>query len=107
MVASAGFTLLLFTYLLWQAVTTGGAADPMATVIGTEPLPSGDVKVNVALRNAQDVGLVMATVEVDCDTPPSELTFEHVPADDRRTGHVICPPGTENPTASVSTWIEA
>jgi len=64
-------------------------------------------KVTVIFRNAQGVGLTTATAEVDCDTPPPELTFEHVPVDDRRTGYVICPPGTENPTVTVSTWIEA
>jgi hypothetical protein len=41
-------------------------------------------KVTVIFRNAQGVGLTTATAEVDCDTPPPELTFEHVPADDRR-----------------------
>lgn len=107
MVVSSVFTVALFAFVLWQASTTPVMAEPTATIIGTETLPGGDLKVTVDFRNEQDVGLVMATVEVDCDTPPPELTFEHVPADDRRTGYVICPPGTENPTATVSTWTEA
>lgn len=105
--ASVIFTVVLFSFVLWQAATTPTTAEPTATVTGTETLPSGDVKVSVSFRNAQDIGLVIATVEVDCDTPPPELTFEHVPADDRRAGYVICPPGTTNPTATVSTWTEA
>lgn len=107
MAASVVFTVLLFAFVLWQASTTAAVAEPAATVTETEPLPGGDVKVTVSFRNAQDIGLVAATVEVDCDAPPPEITFEHVPAGDRRTGHVVCPSGTENPTASVSTWIEA
>lgn len=107
MAASVVFTVLLFAFVLWQASTTAAVAEPAATVTETEPLPGGDVKVTVSFRNAQDIGLVAATVEVDCDAPPPEITFEHVPAGDRRTGQVVCPSGTENPTASVSTWIEA
>lgn len=107
MVISVAFTLALFAFVIWQGATTPAAGEPTAQVTGTETLPSGDVKVAVDFRNPKDVGLIRATVEVDCDTPPSELQFEHVPAEDRRTGHVICPPGTENPSATVSTWIEA
>lgn len=107
MAVSVAFTLLLFAFALWQGVTTPTAAEPTASVAGTETLPDGDVRVAVVLRNAQDTGLVLATVEVDCGTPPPELTFEHVPADDVRTGHVRCPPGTEAPNATVSAWTEA
>lgn len=107
MAASVAFTIVLFSFVIWQASTTPATAEPTANVTGTETLPGGDVRGTVAFRNAQDVGLVMSTVEVDCDTPPPELTFEHVPADDRRTGYVICPPDTGNPTATVSTWTEA
>lgn len=107
MAISAVFTVALFAFVIWQGVTTPSAGVPTAQVTGTETLQDGDVRVAVTFRNPRDVGLVLATVEVDCDTPPPELTFEHVPADDRRTGHVICPSGTENPNATVSTWIEA
>ncbi|QLG62557.1 hypothetical protein [Halorarum salinum] len=104
---SVVFTVVLLSFVIWQASTTPAMAEPTASVTGTETLPGGDVKVTVRFRNAQDVGLVIATVEVDCDAPPPELTFEHVPADDRRTGHVICPPGSGDSTATVSTWVEA
>lgn len=107
MAISVAFTLALFAFVIWQGATTPTAGEPTAQVAGTETLPSGDVRVAVTVRNPQDVGLIRATVEVDCDTPPPELQFEHLPAEDRRTGHVICPPGTENPTATVSTWVEA
>lgn len=107
MVMSVIFTVALLSFVLWQALTTTATPIPTASVTATETLPGGDVQVSVVFRNPQSVGLVMATVEVDCDTPPPELTFEHVPADGRRTGTVICPPGTTNPTATVSTWTEA
>lgn len=107
MATSAAFTVALFAFVVWQAATTPAGGVPTAQLADTDTLPNDDVLVTVTFRNQQDVGLVVATVEVDCDTPPPELTFEHVPADDRRTGHVVCPPGTENPTVTVSTWIEA
>lgn len=104
---SAGFTLLLLSYVVWQSMMIPVTAEPTATITETESLSSGDLKVTVELRNAQYVGLVMATVEVDCATPPPEITFEHVPADDRRTGFVVCPSGTQQPNVTVSTWTEA
>lgn len=107
MAASVVFTVMLFSFVLWQASTTPATAEPTATVTETETLSGGDVKVTISFQNAQDVGLIMATAEVDCDTPPPELTFEHVPADDRRTGYVICPPETTDPIVTVSTWTEA
>lgn len=107
MAVSGIFTMILLLFVLWQALTTPASVDPMAAVTATETLANGDVRVTVTFRNEQNGGLTMALVEVDCDTPPPALTFEHVPADDRRTGYVICPPGTTNPTASVSAWTEA
>ena len=106
-VTSTVFTLLLFAYVIWQGATTPIDASPTATVVGTDTLQDGSVEVTVEFENPQDIGLVSATVEVDCGTPPPELTFDHVPADDRRTGYVICPSGTENPSASVTSWTEA
>lgn len=60
----------------------------------------------MALTNAGDRGLVSAEVEGDCTTPPAALEFEHVPVRDRRVGRVVCPPGTTDPDAAVSTWID-
>lgn len=51
--------------------------------------------------------LPLATVEVACVRPPAEVTFEHVPADDRRAGYVTCPAGTTAPEATVASWTEA
>lgn len=107
MAVSVVFTLLLFAYVSWQAVTTPSAAEPSAAVTGTEQLTTGQVAVTVTLRNEQDIGLVSATVVVDCGTPPPEITFEHVPTAGRRIGTVVCPAGTTAPNATVSAWIEA
>lgn len=104
---STAMTILLIAFVIWQGMTVPETAEPTTRVSDTATLPNGDVKVTVTLRNSQDVGLVMATVEVDCDAPPPELTFEHVPANDRQTGYVICPPATAEPTAVVSSWTEA
>lgn len=103
---SVTFTVLLFAYVLWQAIITPSAVSPEANVIGTSTMTDGDVRVRVELINNQDIGLTLATVEVDCSSPPPELEFQHVPADGRVTGYVTCPSGTSSPEASVSTWIE-
>lgn len=106
MAISGVFTVLLFGYVVWQGATTPASAVPSASVVGTEPAPEG-VLVTVVLENPQDVGLVTAVVEVDCGDPPPSLTFEHVPADGRRTGYVVCPPEEASPTARLSSWTEA
>lgn len=107
MVVSVTFTVLLFAYVVWQAAVTPSGVAPEANVIGTSQMADGDVRVNVEIVNSQDIGLLTATVEVDCTTPAPSVDFQHVPADGRMTGYLTCPPGTSNATASVSAWIEA
>lgn len=106
MAISVGFTLALFAFVVWQAMTTPTGVPPQASVIGTQSMSDGSVTVSVRLDNPSDVGLQMATVEVDCTSPPPEIQFQNVPADDYQIGYVNCPSGTSNPNASVSWWIE-
>lgn len=107
MAISVAFTVLLFGYVIWQAAVTPSTGSPEANVVGVSTMEDGSVRVNVELINERDLGLITATVEVDCASPPPEIAFQNVPADSRSTGYVTCPPGTSNPSASVSAWIEA
>ena len=106
MVVSVGFTALLFGFALWQALTGPGALAPTVSVVGSQQAADGEVVYTVALGNPGDVGLVSATVEAGCADPPTEVTFENVPADGRRVGTVVCPPGTNDPELSVVSWIQ-
>lgn len=105
MVASAAFTLALFGVATWYALTGPGVVDPTVQVAGSHAGPGGDVVFTVRLVNSGDVGLVSATVEAGCTEPPAEIVFENVPAAGRRTGTVVCPAGTDDPSVSVSSWI--
>lgn len=107
MAISVAFTLALFAFVVWQAVTTPTGVPPQASVVGTQSMDDGSVRVTVRLLNPSDVGLQLVTVEVGCTTPPPEVQFQNVPADDYQVGYVRCPGGTTNPNASVSWWIEA
>ncbi len=106
-VVSTLFTLALFGYVLWQATVASTAVAPAATVVGTTELPDGRERVEVAVRNDQQVGIASVTVAVHCTSPPARMTFEHVPVDGRRTGFVVCPPGTGTPRVTVTGWQEA
>lgn len=98
------FTLSLFAYAGWQIATPPAVDDPQVTVVGTEPADGG-VAVTVRLRNPKDVGLVSATVQADCAAPPPQVEFSYVPAASTRTGTVVCPPGTTDPSASLANWV--
>lgn len=102
---SVAFTLLLFGYAAWQMATPPEAGTPEVTVSNTESLPNGSVAVTVGLRNPSDVGLVTVTVESGCEDPPPDVEFSYVPADSTRTGTLVCPEGTTNPSVSVSSWV--
>lgn len=106
MVASVAFTVALFGFALWHALTGPGALAPTAVAVSSQPAPGGGVHYTVELRNPGDVGLVSATVEAECTDPPAELVFENVPADGRRRGTVVCPAGTDDPAVSVASWVE-
>lgn len=101
------FTLALFGFVLWQATLASTAVAPTAHVVGSAELPGGDERVEVAVENDQPVGIASVTVAVHCTSPPAQMTFEHVPVDGRRTGFVVCPPGTGTPEVSVTGWVEA
>jgi hypothetical protein len=103
---SVVFTLVLLGFVAWHAWTVPAAENPQARVTATSPHPGGGVEATVELRNDQDVGVVSATVEVSCGSPPPEVTFTNVPAGGRTTATVVCPLGTANPTASVQSWQE-
>lgn len=105
MAASVGITLALFGVALWYALTGPGVVDSAVGVVGSHQSPDGDVVFTVELGNPGDVGLVSVTVSAACTDPPTELTFENVPATARRTGQVVCPSGTSDPSVSVSSWV--
>ena len=105
MAVSVAVTLLLFGYVAWHAVTTPAAPQPEATVTGTETTDDGRVVVTVQVRNAGGTGLESVTVSADCAN--ESIAFEHVPTADTRSGKVVCPEGTEDPEATVVSWIEA
>lgn len=101
---SVAVTLLLFGYVAYHAATVPPGATPGATIEGTETTADGRVLVTVEVHNVGSTGLESVTVSADCTT--ASLTFEHLPADARRSGTLVCPAGTEGPTASVLAWIE-
>lgn len=105
MVVSVAVTVLLFGYVAWQAATVPADGVPEATVTGVETTGDGRVAVEVELTNAGRTGLESVSVGVDC--AEEEIDFQHVPANGRRSGVVVCPAGTEEPSAEVNSWIEA
>lgn len=106
MVLSGLFTLALFGFAIWQAVTGAGAVDPSVVVTDSRETADGEVMYEVELRNEGDAGLVAATVHARCESPPIELGFENVPAGGYRRGTVVCPSGTDDPRVLVTTWIQ-
>lgn len=104
-VLSVGLTLLFFGYAGWQIATPPSADEPQVSVVGTETMADGNVAVTVSLQNPTDVGLVSATVESDCATPPPGVQFTFVPAASNREGTLVCPPGTTDPSAALANWV--
>ena len=108
MAVSVLFTVAVLAYAGWQVVTSPAATPaPEAEVVGTETLSDGRVAVTVQLNNRLDRGLIVATVESQCASPPPSVQFSYLPADSTRTGTLVCPAGTENPSVSVASWVEA
>lgn len=103
-VISIILTLLLFSYAGWQIATPPQIEVPQSSVVGTEPLADGTVAVTVELQNPSDVGLISATIESNCTSPPPDIQFSYVPAASTRTGTIVCPPGTTDPSVSLSNW---
>jgi len=102
---SVAVTLFLFAYVAWHAAVTPTDATTEATVEGTETLTDGRVAVTVAVRNPSSEGLKSVTVSADCSN--ESIRFTHVPINDRQRGTVVCPAGTEDPTATVRDWVAA
>lgn len=107
MAFSIAIAVLLFAYAGFQALGGASSAPPEATVVGTERLSDDSVAVRVQIRNPRDTGLVAATVESDCTSPPPEVRFSYLPADSTETGTLVCPANTTSPNVSVANWIEA
>lgn len=105
MVISITFTVLLFAYAGWQMVSPPTAGPPEVSVVETTPLGNDSVAVTVRLRNPSDVGLITATVESNCSSPPAEVGFSYIPALSTRTGTLVCPSGTTDPSVSVANWV--
>lgn len=105
MAISVALTLALFGYVAWHAATTPADGPPEASVAGTEPTEDGRLAITVEVANDGRTGLESVTVGVDCAV--ESITFQHVPADARRRGVVVCPPDSEAPSADVRSWIEA
>lgn len=104
-VVSVLFTVMLFAFLIWQALQVPANTSPDAHIANTEELPDGQVAVTVVLRNSASRGLLSATVAVDCEQPPPNFQFMHVPASSRQEAVLVCPAsGVGNATANVTTW---
>lgn len=99
-IVSVVLTASLFAFTGWQMVAGPATAQSEASVVETRTAADGGVIVTIKLRNRQGIGLTSATVEADCDTPPSELGFNYVLADSVRRGWFVCPPGTGTPTVT-------
>lgn len=107
MAASTLVTLSLLGYVLVQALQSSADTVPEARVIATAVDDDGSVLVTVEVQSPGGVGLIEATVEVDCKTPAPSLTLQEIPAGGRRVGTLVCPPGTVDPRASVASWMPA
>lgn len=105
--ASVLVAVAVFSFVVWQAVTTPARGPPRAEVVDTSPLGNGSVEATVAVVNPSAGGLEAVTVRVHCDEPPVAVSAEHVPVDDRRTVTVVCPAGSRPIRADVVSWIEA
>lgn len=103
---SVGLTVLLFAYAGWQMVVAPGTAvPPQVAIEETRSMANDSVAVDVRLRNPNSVGLVTATVQSDCSSPPPTVQFSYVPASSTRTGTLVCPPGTTNASVSMANWV--
>lgn len=73
-VVSVAFTLLLFAHVGWQMVVPPQTTTPQVSVGETEPMANGSVAVTVRLRNPANVGLITATVQSNCSSPPQKYS---------------------------------
>lgn len=104
MAVSVAVTLVLFGYVAYHAGTTPANVAPEATVTGTESTDDGRVLVTVEVYNPGGTGLRSITVSAGCTN--ASITFTNVPTDARRSGTLVCPAGTEDPSAAARSWVE-
>lgn len=102
-IASVLLTVSLFGFVAVHAVATPGQAPPEVTVVETQTADDERRLVEVEVVNPGSRGLESVTVSVDCSEEP--ISFQHVPADAHLTGTVVCPAGSDTPTASVENWV--
>lgn len=102
---SVALTLVLFAYAGWQMAFGPTTAAPEVTVEGTDRLANDSVAVSVRLRNPSGAGLITATVQSNCSSPSQTVQFSYVPSASTRTGTLVCPPGTTEPSVSMANWI--
>lgn len=98
-------TVALLGYATWQMFTIPTAATPQVSVEDTQTQPDGSVRVTIALSNPQDRGLEQVTVKTTCQNKSVLVQFSYVSAGSTQTAYVMCPPGTDNPEVSLSSWI--
>lgn len=95
----------LLLYVSWNAVTETGVR-PHAEIAYTHDISQEHKIVTVRLRNPQRAGLSSATIEVGCQNPAIQLTFQHVPAEGSQLGKVLCPANTTSTETTVLSWKE-
>jgi hypothetical protein len=103
---SAVLVLALLGYAAWQTATASGAVSPQTHIEGTTTQSDGSVIVTISLSNPQDHGFEQVTVTTVCEKRTIPVLFEHVPAKSTETARVLCPPGTDHPIVSLSSWIK-
>jgi hypothetical protein len=103
---SAILVVALLGYAAWQTATASGAVSPQTHIKDTTTQSDGSVIVTVSLSNPQDHGLEQVTVTTVCEKKSIPVLFEHVPAMSTETAQVMCPPGTDRPMVSISSWIK-
>jgi hypothetical protein len=103
---SAILVVVLLGYAAWQTATASGAVSPQTHIEDTTTQSDGSVIVTISLSNPQDHGFEQVTVTTACEKKSIPVLFEHIPAMGRETAQVICPPGTDHPTVSLSSWIK-
>lgn len=103
---SVVLTVALLGYAIWQVLTVSVGTTPQVSVENTQTQPDRTVRVTVALSNSRDRGLEQATVKTICQNTSTSVQFTDIPAKSTQTASVVCPQGTNQPRASLSSWIE-
>lgn len=97
-------TLLIFSTVVWQAVNSPDDQGPTVEVVETALYGNDSVSVTVVVTNPSSTGLEAVSVSVDCTDPPIELTYQHLPAGDRRSKYAVCPNWNQSTNVSIESW---